>query len=129
VAKTPALAISGEASARLLPGSSVKFLARRRPCGVTETGGRIAQLSQGDSAWIVARIAIERKSLRERITRVRCKEEGDGPDKPTPPASGSEEARRARLATDAMGPLSVFWTRGTLNRLVNFMLRVPARMD
>jgi hypothetical protein len=25
--------------------------------------------------------------------------------------------------------LSVFWTRGTLNRLVNQMLRVPARMD
>ena len=26
-------------------------------------------------------------------------------------------------------PTMVFWTRGTLNRLVNFMLRVPARMD
>jgi hypothetical protein len=25
--------------------------------------------------------------------------------------------------------LSVCWTRGTLNRLVNFMLCVPARMD
>jgi hypothetical protein len=33
------------------------------------------------------------------------------------------------LALVSIFYLSVFWTRGTLNRLVNFMLRVHARMD